>query len=74
MLENMWMNVIYTIKITRSGLSFFYFLFSFLLSFDLFPIILFLELGLGLEWQDHAVTQQITSDNRVTSHIIHERM
>ena len=31
------------VKITRSKLSFFYFL------FNLFPIILFLELGLGLE-------------------------
>ena len=38
-----------------------YFLFSFLFSF-----ILFLELGLGLEWPDHAVTQQVTSDDMVT--------
>ena len=45
-----------------SFFSYFYFL------FDLFPIILFLELGLGLglEWQDHAVTQQVTPDDRVT--------
>ena len=48
--------------------SYFYFL------FDLFPFILFLELGLRLKWQDHAVTQQVTSDDTVTSHITHERM
>ena len=48
--------------------SYFYFL------FDLFPFILFLGLGLRLEWQDHAVTQQVTSDDIVTSHITHERM
>ena len=59
------------IKNERSGLS----LFSIFLShsyflFDLFSIILFLELGLGLEWQDHAVTQQVTSDDMVTNHIM----
>ena len=43
--------------------SYFYFL------FNLFFFILFLELGLGLEWQDHAVTQQVTSDDMVTSHM-----
>ena len=45
-----------TVKNKESGLNIFYFLSSFL-------FILFLELGLGLEWQDHAVTQQVTSDN-----------
>ena len=41
--------------------------------FDLFSFILFLELGLGLEWRDHAVTQQVTSDDMVTSHMTHRR-
>ena len=44
------------VKITRSGLSFSYFHFL----FNLFSFILFLELGLGLEWQDHTVAQQVT--------------
>jgi len=48
--------------------SHFYFL------FNLFPIILFLELGLGLEWPDHTVTQQVTSDDIVTSHMMHGRI
>ena len=40
-----------------------FFLFPFLtyFLFDLFSFILFLGLGLGLERQDHAVTQQVTS-------------
>ena len=38
------------VKNEGSGLNIFYFL------FDLFSFILFLELGLRLEWQDHAVT------------------
>ena len=45
--------------------SYFYFL------FDLFSFILFLELG--LEGQDHAVIQQITLGNVVTSCMMHER-
>jgi len=44
--------------------SHFYFL------FNLFSFILFLELELGLEWQDHAVTQQVTS--RWHSHKLHD--
>ena len=52
----------------------FIFSFSFYFLFDLFSFILFLEPGLGLEWQDHAVTQQVTSDDIVTSHMIHRRM
>jgi len=48
--------------------SYFYFI------FDLFSFILFLELGLGLESQDHAVTQQVTSDDMVTSHMTHGRI
>ena len=47
--------------------SHFYFL------FDLFSFILFLKLGLGLERQDHTVTQKVTSDDMVTSHITHRR-
>ena len=46
--------------------SYFYFL------FNLFSFILFLELGLGLEWQYHAVTQEVTSDDMVTSHLVVE--
>ena len=41
--------------------------------FDLLSFILFLELGLGLEGQDHAVAQQVTSDDMVTSHRTHGR-
>ena len=47
--------------------SYFYFL------FDLFSFILLLELELGLEWQDHAVTPQVTSDDMVTSHMTYRR-
>jgi len=51
------------------------FLFSFLIFiFFLIYFLLFLELGLELEWQDHTVTQQVTSDDTVTSHMIHRRM
>ena len=46
--------------------SYFYFL------FNLFFFILFLELG--LEEQDHAITQQVTSGDMVTSHMMHGRM
>ena len=61
------------IKNERSRLNIF--LFSSLI-FILFSIyfIFFSELGLGLEWQDHTVTQQVTSDDTVTSHMIHGRM
>ena len=41
--------------------------------FDLFFFILFLELGLGVGERNHAVTQQVTSDDMVTSHIMHGR-
>ena len=55
--------------------SYFLIFFShFYFIFDLFPFILFLELGLGLEWQDHTITQQVTSDDMVTSHMTHKRM
>ena len=49
-----------------------FFLFSFLIYFlfDLFSFILFLELRLGLECQDHAVTQQVTSED--TDHKSHD--
>jgi len=50
----------------------FYFPYSFF-PFDLFSFISILELGLELELQDHAVTQQVTLANMVTSHIIHGR-
>jgi len=46
--------------------SYFYFL------FDLFSFILFLEPG--LEGQDHTVTQHVTSDDMVTSHMTHRRI
>ena len=49
------------IKNEESGLNIFFSHFYFL--FNLFSSILFLELELGLEWQDHAITQQITSDD-----------
>ena len=45
----------------KVDLTFFLFPFLTYFLFDLFSFILFLELGLGLEWQDHAVTQQVTS-------------
>ena len=54
-------------------LNFSYFFSYFYFLFDLFSFILFLELGLRLEWQYHAVTQQVTSDDMVTSHITHGR-
>ena len=53
----------------KVDLTFFSIFFSYLFSFDLFSFILFLELGLGLEWQDHAVTQHVTSDD--TGHKSH---
>ena len=42
------------------------------LIFNLFSFILFLELG--LEKQDYAVTQQVTSGDTVTSHMTHRRI
>ena len=42
------------VKNERNRLNFFLFYFI----FDLFSFILFLELGLGLEWQDYTVTHQ----------------
>ena len=53
------------VKNKESGLNIFSILFSHLFSF-----ILFLELGLGLEWQDHTVIQQVISDN--TGHKSHD--
>jgi len=64
------------IKIARGGLNFPYFLFSFYFLFFIFNLssfILFLELGLGLEWQDHAITQQVISDDMATSHMTYGR-
>ena len=65
----------YSVRIAEGGLNFFLLFIVFLILFSLsFSIyFLFLELGLGLEWQDHAVTQQVTSDDTVTSHMIHRR-
>ena len=60
-------------RMKEVDLIFFIFPFSFYFIFDLFSFILFLEPGLGLEWQDHAVTQQVTSDDMVTSHMTHRR-
>jgi len=59
-------------RIQEVDFSYFLFLFLFYFILDLFSFILFLELG--LEGQDHAVTQQVTSGDTVTSHIIHGRM
>jgi len=47
-------------RMKEVNLTFSYFL------FNLFSFILFLELGLGLEGLDHAVTQQVTSYDMVT--------
>ncbi len=51
------------------------FLFSFYFIFDLFSFILFLELGLGIEWQDHTVTHQSyhMTWSQVTWHIERHR-
>jgi len=55
------------VKNERSGLNIFLFSFFMFIFFSIyFPLFLLLELGLGLEWQDHAVTQQVTSDDTVT--------
>jgi len=62
------------VRIAEGGLNFYFsfsFLFYFLFQFR--SIFLFLELGLGLEGQYHAVTQQVTSDDTVTSHTTHRR-
>ena len=57
------------VKNEESRLNVFLFFFSHFIFF--YSI---LKLGLGLEWQDHTVTQEVTSDDIVTSHIIHGRM
>ena len=64
------------VRIAEGGLNFyfsflflFYFIFSFI--FDLFSIF---RTRVRLEGQDHAVTQQVTSDDMVTSHMTHRRM
>jgi len=44
------------------------------LSYFYFPLFYFWNLGLGLEWQNHAVTQQVTLNNTVTSHRMHGRI
>jgi len=59
------------VKNEGSGLNIFIFFSHFYFLFNLFSFILFLELG--LEWQDYAVTQQVTSDDMVTSHMIHKK-
>ena len=74
--EALWLlgvTVVY-VRIAKGGLNF-YLSFSFFILFSLSFLIyfLFLELGLGLEGQDHAVTQQVTSDDTVTSHMTHRR-
>ena len=53
-------------------LTFLIFFAYFYFIFDLFFFTLFLELG--LEGQDHAVTQQVTSGDTVTSHITYGRI
>jgi len=59
-------------RIKEGDLIFFYFPCSFF-PFNLFSFISILELGLELELQDHAVTQQITPADMVISHMIHGR-
>jgi len=55
------------VKITESGLSFFYFLFHFYFHFNLFFIVsIFRTLGLGLKVICHTVTS-VTSDGVVTT-------
>ena len=53
-------------------LTFLIFFFYFYFIFDLFFFTLFLELG--LEGQDHTVTQNVTSGDTVTSHMTHRRI
>ena len=60
-------------KTQEVDLNFSYFFSYFYFLFNLLPVMLFLELGLRLEGQDHAVTQHVTSDNMVTSHKSHRR-
>jgi len=60
-------------KMQEVDLNFSYFFAYFYFLFDLFPFILFLEPGLGLEWQDHAVTQQVILDDTITNHLIYGR-
>ena len=60
--------VFITVKNIRSKLNFSYFYFI----FNLFSFILYL--GLGLEWQYYAVTQQVTSDDIVINHMTYRRM
>jgi len=62
------------VKNGRSRLNIFILLAYFYFIFDLVSLIPFLELELGLEQQGHMVTQQVTLDNMVTSHMIHERV
>jgi len=50
----------YLSRMKEVDLNFSIFFSHFYFLFDLFYFILFLELGLGLEWQDHAVMQQVT--------------
>jgi len=60
----------YCVKNERSGLNIFLFSLLIFISFLIYsPLFLSLELGLGLEWQDHTVTQQVTPDDMVTSHM-----
>jgi len=60
-------------RLQEVDLDFLIFFSHFYFIFDLFSFILFLELGLGLEWWDYAVIQHITSDDMVTSHMTDER-
>ena len=59
-------------RIQEADLTFFILFSHFYLLFNLFSFILFLDLG--LEWQDYAVTQQVTSDDMVTSYMTHGRI
>jgi len=59
-------------RIQEVDLTFLIFFSYFYFIFDLFFFILFLELG--LEGQDHAVIQQVTSGHMVTSYMIHGRI
>jgi len=65
--------IYFSVKNRRSGLNIFILLPYFYFIFDLVSLIPLLELGLGLEQQGHVVTQQVTSDNTVRSHMTYER-
>jgi len=59
-----------SLKVDLIFISLFHFIFIFIFIFDLFSIF---RTRVSVKWQDHAVTQQVTSDDTVTSHMIHRK-